>query len=401
MPESSLFVDSVTAVVGVEDVELESSIDAAVHALLTMDVSPTFLNPELSTFFRERDTYDGVSASSPLSFPPTLGDVLASPEPPSVEFFRSLPRPTSDDKLWAIYAVLMEHDDLPCVLYIGSGTDATGGVFARIKMYTPNYSTLPELVEAAFRKGYRVSSIGMLCWTPLPSAGVVPAVRARFLGLEEYFAIRLHAIIKMRTDYLFQDLVSWPRESVSWAPLCTHHPLREALRGDLSLSPEQLEVIAAARVKRAHELALLRSQRHRASRRAADPEAFMKKQREDKLEWTHKNRDRVNETAAGTKERAISAQRFRCATCDLSLQSQAALDKHLLSQAHKDRSAGIIKPPPSKRAVATAAVRKQSKASKKHHCAACDKSFDTDWALTRHNNTPRHQKKLSLLKSPL
>lgn len=129
-------------------------------------------------------------------------------------------------------------------------------VLRRIQMYTPAYARLPWLVKAAFQTGYRVSSIGMLCWTALPSAVMVPPIRARFIVLEAYFAIQFHAIIKMSSDKLFEHLVSWPRESVSWGPLCTHLPMMEVVKGDLSMSPEQLEIAAAARVKRTAERTL-------------------------------------------------------------------------------------------------------------------------------------------------
>jgi hypothetical protein len=86
---------------------------------------------------------------------------------------------------------------------------------------------------------------------------MVPPTRARFIALEAYFAMQFHAITTMSSNKLFEQLVSWPGESVSWGPLCSHLALMEAIRGDLSMSPEQLEIAATAHEKRSAERGLI------------------------------------------------------------------------------------------------------------------------------------------------
>ena len=45
-----------------------------------------------------------------------------------------------------------------------------------------------------------------------------------------------HAGVAMITDSYISDFLLWPREAVDWEPLCSHSPLKEAIRGGLELS---------------------------------------------------------------------------------------------------------------------------------------------------------------------
>jgi hypothetical protein len=91
--------------------------------------------------------------------------------------------------------------------------------------------------------------------------------------------------------------------------------------------------------------------------------------------------------------RAKTEHRFHCDVCEMSLQSQLALDKHLASESHANRVMGLEKPEISQYFLKRKGKRSKAKANKKHHCKICNKSFNTDWALTRHKNTPSHHKK--------
>lgn len=42
--------------------------------------------------------------------------------------------------------------------------------------------------RSANQEGFEISHIGMLCWTPLPSAGIKPRTKARIQALEGFFA---------------------------------------------------------------------------------------------------------------------------------------------------------------------------------------------------------------------
>lgn len=197
----------------------------------------------------------------------------------------------------------------------------------------------------------------------------------------------------MKTDDYVAEFVLWPRQDISWTPLCSHLSLGEAIRGGIEHTPEQLEVIVAVRRTRAKEVANKASISFRANRRAEDEDAYKAKVTSDKKTWSAKNLDKVNKTAAKVRQKNISSRRFHCADCDKSFQSQDALDKHLTRQAHADVLAGIKLAPMSASAQALKKKRQENRDKCLHKCVSCDKSFDTEWSLKRHFETPYHQKR--------
>ena len=53
-------------------------------------------------------------------------------------------------------------------------------------------------------------------------------------------AFLFHAGFVMITDSYLSDFLLWPREAVDWEPLCSHSSLKEAIRGGLELSEQQM-----------------------------------------------------------------------------------------------------------------------------------------------------------------
>jgi hypothetical protein len=244
-------------------------------------------------------------------------------------------------------------------------------------------------------KGYHISHVGMFCWCPLPTAGLVPRARGFFLLLEAVFAIIFHACTKMITDVYVQDALLWPRDVVSWEPLCSHLSLNEAIRGGLSLTAEELELAAAIRAFRLKHLSNKHSQNRRAKQREEDLDGYRAKVTKEKTAWNYKNPDKVLKIAAKVRNKAKDEERFYCDDCRQPFASQSALDRHNHTQSHVDCVAGLEKPAITKSAIAVNAVREQAKNDKLHHCSACDKSFGNDYGLQRHLATPLHAKKLA------
>jgi hypothetical protein len=370
-----------------------SRIDDIAYGIISLNAPSWYINPTFKTIFAGRMDWDCVSAASQLTMAPGIEDVIAADAPPCLDVFRSLPQDT-DGLYWAIYAIVMEkHGCRPC-LYIGSGTNADHGARMRVRSYNADASKLPRFVKLRFTEGFHIGHIGLLCWTPCPSPGLVPRVRARFLALETAFTVLFHAAFEAITDAFLRALISWPRQAVEWNPLCSHLPIREAIRGNTDASPEELEIIAALRSARLAEITLERSRRFRAKKTKEDPEGFLKKCSKSKLAWSHKNRDRVNSTASKGRASRIMQNLYHCNDCDISLQSAHSLEMHLLSQRHRDRFAGIAKDAPSTNAVSLAAARTKAKENKTHHCTTCNKSFENDWSLTRHLATALHARRV-------
>lgn len=382
--------DDISETSQTEDVQLldldaiSTLVDDMTFSLVSLDVPHWYINPSFSILFDARSSFDSIAACSPLTFPSNLHEVLTSSEPPSINFFKSLPLP--DDKIWAIYVIVMEKDGCTPRLYIGSGTDAQYGVHNRLAHYKHGCSMAPRFVQQAFKEKCDVAHKGLLCWTPLPTAGLAPRVRARFLAVEALFTCLFHACHKAIADAYYNHLLLWGRATATWTPMCSHLLLNEKIVGDIHLSAEELEIVAAIQK---HRRAKYLSD-HRAAKKARDPDAFRAHDRIMKNAWAERNRDRVNTTAAKVRHTAISSDRFRCDVCAISLQSGFALDSHLLTQAHADRMAGIQKSELSQKAINTKTKRAAAKANNLNHCLVCERSFDTDWALTRHKEGKRH-----------
>jgi hypothetical protein len=106
------------------------------------------------------------------------------------------------------------------------------------------------------------------------------------MALEAMFTIIFHACTAMTTDIYVHELLLWPRTAVEWKPFCSHLPLNEAIRGGLSMSAAELELVAAIRKARAKDTNNIKSQRFRAKLRAEDLAGYQSKfhQAEDVLE---------------------------------------------------------------------------------------------------------------------
>jgi hypothetical protein len=216
----------------------QSKIEDLAYNLVNVNSPSWYINPSFKTLFQERSNYDSIAACSPLTLAPKLYGVLEDAGPPSLSFFRSLPQPPPE-KAWGIYALVFEEHGHKTMLYIGSGTNVQKGVSERMRSYSPTPSQAPRFVAKAYKNGYDISHRGLLCWTPQPAPGLVPRVRARFLVLEAVFTMLFHAAFSAITDSYAQHLLLWARDTVSWDPLCSHLPFKEAIRGDLSLSPDK------------------------------------------------------------------------------------------------------------------------------------------------------------------
>lgn len=270
---------------------LAQFVDDMTYKLIHIDAPYWYMNIDFKTF-RKRLDFDSIAACSPLTFAPGLGAVFGSPQAPSISYFMTLPLPPGE--CWAVYAIVMAKAGCKEELYIGSGTDAKNGVHSRLPQHKPGCSTAPVNVLKAFAQGYHVAHCGLLCWAPLPEAGLVPRVRARFLALEALFACLFHAMVAAVTDMYFEHMLLWPRDTAAWRPLCTHIPLLENISGDLGLSPHEIAIVDS--IKKGNRKRYQKA--HRAARKPEDPVAYRAHETAMKNIWAAKNRGRVNKTAS-------------------------------------------------------------------------------------------------------
>ncbi|KAK4044435.1 ATP-1 H+-transporting ATP synthase [Parachaetomium inaequale] len=362
------------------------------------DAPEWYACPVYKSILGEDEKFSKVCSDTPLSFSPTLLNVLESPTPPALEFFLNLPASGPNDKVWAIYSILMEKPLAKAKLYVGSGTNAQDRVRARMSNYEKRNS-LPRFVRLALEDGYDIKHIGLLCWAPIPPPELIPTARVRFYALEAAFTFIFFAAFETRLDGLWASMLPWDRADVAWLPLCSHSPLMECPRGNLDMTEEELKAYNTERQARVKEQMAAAAKRYEARERARDLAGFLERRAAKKLAWTNKNRDQVKATAAGVRARAKAAKKHECHICNISLQSKTALAKHLKRKAHQEqvRLAAGGKPKP----VSAATLRSRrfaanKRAEGKFYCPTCDMRFGIKGHLDKHKRRSKaHLAKLA------
>lgn len=143
-------------------------------------------------------------SSASLEFPQGLLSILQGEKPPSIDFFMTLPPPPPTPS-WGVYALVLEKENFPPRLYIGSGTNSVGGVASRLRDYEKEVR-LPKLVKASLEEGFRISHKGLLCWTSIPVAGKIPVLRLLMVAIEATFTFLFFAAKESIADGFWSTL---------------------------------------------------------------------------------------------------------------------------------------------------------------------------------------------------
>lgn len=111
--------------------------------------------------FPDEMVLNQITLAAGLSFANGLLETIGSADPPSLEFFKTLPVETS--KRWGIYIVVLQKNNVPTpLIYCGSGTHARLGVGNRWSQYILGSKYLPKYVEEALLEGYTITHKGLL-----------------------------------------------------------------------------------------------------------------------------------------------------------------------------------------------------------------------------------------------
>lgn len=113
---------------------LPELVDGYTWAAIIADAPDWYICPILKTLLGEAAAFDEACTTTPFLFAPSLLDVLTSPSPPSLDFFRGLPTLQDGDKFWAVY-LLLEKPGCQAKIYVGSGTEQIAGVGSRFREY--------------------------------------------------------------------------------------------------------------------------------------------------------------------------------------------------------------------------------------------------------------------------
>jgi len=129
-----------------------------------------------------------------LKFAPGLLSMFRSATPPTVDWLKSLPTfVKSSQVVWAIYLCVLQKPGCRDKVYIGSATEAGTGLQRRFTEYEGPSATIymGRYMKAAVKDGYVITAKGVMCWCPIPSAGIQPKMRTLFHVLEALFTFAL------------------------------------------------------------------------------------------------------------------------------------------------------------------------------------------------------------------
>jgi hypothetical protein len=284
-----------------------------------------------SVLFPEPDLLRGALHEAGFTYAPGLLDALQSETPPTIGFFKNLPnevRRNGRDR-WGIYVLVLAKDGHVSKIYIGSGTNTKGGLFARFSTYG-SALYLPDNVGKALDDGYVIVSKGLLAWCSQPIEDHVFVVRGLCLLLEATFTFVFWAFRSRTKSYGYPDFCHWDTADLVYDGLCSHSALIEPIRGRKIPFPDGV-------------------QRWRAPKK-----------------WS-------------------------CDDCDSHFENEADLKKHYLTDKHQNKIAGIDNA--ASATLYCRSWAKANVEAKLHYCPVCDKAFATSSKLKIHRATDKHKNK--------
>lgn len=285
--------------------------------LLTL-TSSKIKNPVHDLIFTTQQIMGGLLAV--VSFAPGLLDALQSKSPPTIAFFKSLPKDQVGLYVFGVYLLVLEKLGHRPKIYIGSGTDYKLGVRPRMRQYDA-LTLLPRYVQEAVDAGYTITHRAILCSSPIPSAATRFSLRSLFIIIETLLAFALGAMYSRTKTYGMLDLLHWKATDLTYDGCCSHTPIMEGLPGEKDgLTPEQIAVKDAQM-----------DSRRRESEKASQAKFYAKISTTD---WMRR-RQLANQKRA--RDRIIAAKTHWCPTCKKAYQSSTALSIHKGRPTHKNK----------------------------------------------------------------
>jgi hypothetical protein len=217
------------------------------------------------------------------------------------------------------------------------------------------------------------------------------------LTYETSLTYMLGGMQKGKEDYDITHICRWDVDSIPYGGTCTHPAVKEAMRGEFELSPEELELLDKQRVERFKACHNANNKKwHQKMIAGPDRDEYLAAGSARAMKSKANNPERVKETDQKRFEKNLAEKRYVCEPCGAVFQVQRHLDDHLKSEAHKAGSAV------GQKAAASAAQRsatmkavKQDPKKAPFYCRPCDKGFATAHGFRNHTNTSvRHLEKM-------
>ncbi|KPM39959.1 Carbamoyl-phosphate synthase arginine-specific large chain [Neonectria ditissima] len=323
-------------------------------------------NTLFARFLTSQEALEAIASSASLAFAPGLFEVVQSTVPPTLQYFKNLPRKIS--RRWGIYAIVLEKSGCRPKLYIGSGTAAVMGVGNRFQQYDAGI-LLPLYVEKAMDDQYTITHKGLLCWIPTPTAALIPVNRVLMFALEATLAYMFWAMKARNGDYGMGHICLWDRTTLEYDGLCSHCSLNEGIYGDFELSPEQFE---AQLLKREQKRLIMKAENatnHHYKQMVVNYDEYIGKANERVARSRANNPGRDRKHQADRVAHALRAKTFHCVRCDLSFGTKQSLQDHEKTPKH---------------------IRKEFEKDNPFVCRPCNLGFHNQSNLTRHEKSLRH-----------
>lgn len=330
-------------------------------------------NSFFARFLTSFAVIEELASKASLVFAPGLLEVFQSVTPPTIQFFKSLPTEHVHSSIvrWGIYVIVLEKSGCRPRIIIGSGTNSSRGVKARLNQYDDG-AYLPVYVKTSLDAGFTIVYKGLLCWMPNPRPVNVPVFRLLMFALEATLSYMFWA---MRTpsgaDYGMSHVCVWDRQTMEYDGLCSHCALNEGIRGNFEMTADELEAYAVEMEEKRLALKAINATNHHFRQMAENYDEYIGEAgvRVARSRANNPGRDKVRQADRITK--ATLAKTFHCVLCNIPCGTQQRLDNHLKTAKH---------------------LRKHKEGSNPFRCVPCNLGFHNKSNQTRHDKTERHAK---------
>ena len=337
-------------------------------------------HPAFNMILTDEDAIETLLAD--VEFDPKLAEAMLRDTPPTLAWFKSLPKYEKGNHVWAVYVLVLERKHHRPKIYVGVSTKATTGVQSRFNDYD-NGKKFGSLVQVAIDDGYKLTHKALLCWSAIPSAGAVYPLATLFKALEALFTAFFNAVKSQALLYGLPLLCPWNVDALEYDRTCSHSALTEGIRGALDgLTPAQIK-----------EKEVILEEHRRAVQKALSDSGYMAKKgreyyarnkAEGRSEWFAVLRARNMKS----RTKAKAEKRFMCKTCGVVKDCNLHLQIHYNTPRHKQRVAGTLIQFSN---ADWSGRREHARAMKTHHCKPCGYSFHDRYTLDQHCTTQKHK----------
>lgn len=414
-----------------------SSVDATAAAIASATLAfvvaqtwkclcvPTTMKQSIfrKVFFNE-DVLFEIASSADIMFCPGLLDVVQSPTPPDISFFKNVPPKYLG--VWGIYCLVLEKAGCTPVVYIGEGSEKSEGIRSRWRNYDnphtkANRKLLPSKVREFLDDGYKITHKGTLAYYRIPDFKDRPRIRVLNYAVEAMFSFAFWTMFSKTKDYQIGSCCLWDRKTITYGGLCSHSSLNDPVRAKLNLTPKELKELEAeakiaeqygSRHNSYYHISLARNRLTKELYCHVCGVAFARRSRQLEHNKTPGHIRCVKLASEGQVEK------FRCEPCDQGFPTFEALRSHQKTSAHMN----VVMPPneipvrqslwcdicgimcltAKKLEVHNKSSNHLSRVEKiaagvdmnKYRCDVCDRGFDTANYLASHNKSTYHKKKV-------